>query len=130
MNSLESPSTFAKSVEYRHGFGAYVDATLTWLDEGPTELTRRNGAATELRVSRGFFNERLRLAVGAGPYVALDTYRVAGGTNTSDKVSALVTMTASCQFARHWIVRGSWNRVLTGYNKDSDVFLAGVGYRF
>ena len=27
-------------------------------------------------------------------------------------------------------VRGSWNRVLTGYNKDSDVFLAGVGYRF
>lgn len=68
------------------------------------------------------FNERLRLAVGAGPYVAIDTYRVAGGTNTEDKVSALVTMTASYQFARHWIVRGSWNRVLTGYNKDSDVF--------
>lgn len=49
--------------------------------------------------------------------------------NTEDKVSALATMTASYQFARHWIVRGSWNRVLTGYNKDSDVFLAGVGYR-
>jgi hypothetical protein len=130
MNSLHSPGAFAKSIEYRHGFGSYVDATLTWLDEGPTALTRRNGAATELWASRGFFNERLRLAVGAGPYVALDTYRVAGGTNTADKVSALVTMTASYQFARHWIVRGSWNRVLTGYNKDSDVYLAGVGYRF
>ena len=130
VNSLHSPGAFAKSIEYRHGFGSYVDATLTWLDEGPTALTRRNGAATELWVSRGFFNERLRLAVGAGPYVAIDTYRVAGGTNTADKVSALVTMTASYQFARHWIVRGSWNRVLTGYNKDSDVYLAGVGYRF
>ncbi|CAH2800277.1 MAG: hypothetical protein CBARDMAM_4162 [uncultured Caballeronia sp.] len=107
VNSLHSPGAFAKSVEYRHGFGSYVDATLTWMDEGPTALTRRNGAATELWLSRGFFNERLRLAVGAGPYVAIDTYRVAGGTNTADKVSALITMSASYQFARHWVVRGS-----------------------
>lgn len=130
VNSLHSPGAFAKSVEYRHGFGSYVDATVTWLDEGPTALTRRNGVATELWASRGFFDERLRLAVGAGPYVAIDTYKIAGGTNTADKVSALVTMTASYQFARHWLVRASWNRVLTGYNKDSDVFLAGIGYRF
>ncbi|MGI4815644.1 MAG: hypothetical protein ACRYG5_18730 [Janthinobacterium lividum] len=130
VNSLHSPGAFAKSVEYRHGLTPYVDATLTWLDEGPTALTRRNGAAAELWLSHGFFGEKLRLAVGTGPYVAIDTYKVPGGTNTADKVSALVTMTASYQFARHWLVRASWNRVLTGYDKDSDVFLAGFGYRF
>lgn len=130
VNSLHSPGAFAKSVEFRHGFGDYIDATLTWLDEGDTVLTRRNGGAAQVWLSRGFFGDKLRLAVGAGPYVSIDTYRVSGGTNTSDKVSALVTMSASYQFARHWIVRASWDRVLTGYDKDSDIYLAGIGYRF
>jgi hypothetical protein len=130
VNSLHSPGAFAKSVEFRHAFSPYFEGTLTWLDEGKTQLTRRNGVATQLWASRAFFNDKLRLALGAGPYVAVDTYREVGGTNTGDKVSALITMTASYQFTPHWFVRASWDRVLTGYDKDSDIYLAGVGYRF
>ena len=130
VNSLHSPSAFAMSAEYRHGFGSYVDATLTWIDEGKTELTRRNGVASQVWLSRGFYDDKLRLGFGAGPYIAVDTWRVHGGTESGDKVSALITMTASYQFAKHWLVRASWNRVLTGYDKDSDIYLAGVGYRF
>jgi hypothetical protein len=130
VNSLRSPGSWARGVEYRHGFGPYVDATVSWLDEGKTVLTRRNGAAVQAWLGRSFFGNTLRLAVGAGPYVAVDTYRASGTTQTDDKVSLLVTMSASYQMTRHWLVRASWNRVLTGYDKDSDIYLAGVGYRF
>jgi hypothetical protein len=130
VNSLHSPGAFARSVEFRHGFSPYFEASLAWLDEGKTQLTRRNGVATQLWLSRAFFDDKLRLGLGAGPYVAVDTYREVGGTNTGDKVSALVTMTASYQFTPHWFVRASWDRVLTGYDKDSDIYLAGIGYRF
>jgi hypothetical protein len=130
VNSLSSPGAWARGAEYRHGFGSYVDATVSWLDEGQTVLTRRNGAAAQLWLGRSFYGNTLRLAAGAGPYVAIDTYRVHGGTDTGDKVSALITMSASYQLTRHFLVRASWNRVLTGYNKDSDIYLAGLGYRF
>jgi len=131
VNSLRTPTAFARSVEYRHGFGAYVDGTLTWLDEGSTILTRRNGGAAQIWLGHDFFGDRLRLSVGAGPYLAIDTYRVQGNTEaTGDKVSALLTMSASYNFTRHWLVRASWDRVLTGYDKDSDIFLGGIGYRF
>jgi hypothetical protein len=130
VNSLNSPGAWAKSAEYRHGFGSYIDATLTWLDEGQTVLTRRNGAAAQVWLGRSFYGNTLRLAVGAGPYVAIDSYHVHGVAENGDKVSALITMSASYQMTRHWLVRASWNRVLTGYNRDSDIYLGGIGYRF
>jgi hypothetical protein len=64
------------------------------------------------------------------PVCSIDSYRVRNGADTGDKVSVFITMTASYQLSTHWLARASWNRVLTGYNKDSDIFLAGVGYRF
>jgi hypothetical protein len=130
VNSLRSPGSWARSVEYRHGFGPYIDATVSWIDEGKTVLTRRNGVAVQGWLGHSFYGDTLRLAVGAGPYVAVDTYLQGGSSHTGDKVSVLVTMSARYQLTRHWLVRASWNRVLTGYDKDSDIYLAGIGYRF
>jgi hypothetical protein len=41
----------------------------------------------------------------------------------------LVAMSASYPMSRHFLARASWSRVMTGYDKDSEVSLAGVGYR-
>ena len=30
----------------------------------------------------------------------------------------------------HWLTRLTWNRTMTGYDRDTDVILAGIGYRF
>jgi hypothetical protein len=68
--------------------------------------------------------------VGAAPYYALDTHRVKDGTDTGGKLSLLLTMSAAYNFTKHWYVRASWNRVMTGYDKDSDIYLGGIGYRF
>ena len=130
VNSERSPAAFAKSIEYRHGFSPYVDGTLTWLDEGSTVLTQRNGVAAQAWLGNNFFDDHLHLSVGAGPYVAFDTYKIRGGLETGDKITALLTMSASYNISEHWLMRASWDRVLTGYDKDSDIFLAGAGYRF
>lgn len=131
VNSLRSPTAFARSVEYRHGFGAYFDGTVTWLNEGSTIISRRNGGAAQAWLGHDFFGDRLRLSVGAGPYIAIDTYKVHGDAEaTGARVAALLTMSASYNLTRHWLARASWDRVLTGYNKDSDIFLGGIGYRF
>jgi hypothetical protein len=39
-------------------------------------------------------------------------------------------MTGSYQFYQHMDARFTWNRILTNYNMDADVFLGGIGYRF
>jgi len=56
--------------------------------------------------------------------------KIRGGLETGDKITALLTMSASYNISEHWLMRASWDRVLTGYDKDSDIFLAGAGYRF
>lgn len=130
VNSLSSPGAAAYGFEYRHGFGRYIDATISWINEGHTELNTRSGAAAQVWVRRSFFNDKLSLGVGAGPYYATDTHRIKDGTDTSGNVSLLLTMSAAYNVTRHWYVRASWNRVMTTYDKDSDIYLGGIGYRF
>jgi len=130
VNSLRSPGAFAYGVEYRHGFGPYFDGTISWIHEGHTALNTRAGAAAQLWLRRSFLADRLALGVGVGPYYATDTHLIRGGTDTGGKVSLLLTMSASYAFAKHWFARVSWNRVMTSYDKDSDIYLGGVGYRF
>jgi hypothetical protein len=130
VNSLNSPGAVAESVEYRHGFGAYFGGTLSWINEAHTSLNTRDGVAAQAWVRRSFFDDKLALGVGAGPYYAVDTHRSPGGPDTGGRVSILLTMSAGYNVTEHWTARVSWNRVMTTYDKDSDIYLAGVGYRF
>jgi hypothetical protein len=130
VNSLRSPGAAAYGFEYRHGFGPYVDATLSWLNEGHTQLNTRAGAAAQVWLRRSFLDDKLSLGVGVGPYWAVDTHRTRDGTDTGGSVSVLLTMSGAYNFTRHWFGRVSWNRVMTSYDKDSDIYLGGIGYRF
>ncbi|WP_257786756.1 hypothetical protein [Cupriavidus malaysiensis] len=42
----------------------------------------------------------------------------------------MLSMSAGDRFCEHWLARVTWNRVVTGYDHDTDIFLAGIGYRF
>jgi hypothetical protein len=130
VNSLNSPGAVAESVEYRHGFGAYFGGTLSWINEAHTSLNTRDGVAAQAWVRRSFFDDKLALGVGAGPYYAVDTHRSPGGPDTGGRVSILLTMSAGYNVTEHWTARVSWNRAMTTYDKVSDIYLAGVGYRF
>ncbi len=131
VNTFDSQTSFAKAVEYRRGLARYVSGTLSYINEGENSALRRNGLAAQLWLERAFFGDALTLGVGAGPYYAIDlSERGRSGTDDPSRWSGLLTMSASYRISQHWLARVSWNRTVTGYDRDTDVFLAGVGYRF
>lgn len=131
VNSFESESSPALSIEYRRRLLPYMEGSIAWLFEGDKRLTLRNGVSSQLWAVKDFFAEKLNLGIGAGPYFSVDHYQLYNGEEReSVGVSAIVTMTAGYRFDRRWSLRSSWNRILTDYNRDTDVIFGGIGYRF
>jgi hypothetical protein len=130
VNSFHSEHSVATAIEYRRGLLPYMDWTLTWLYEGDNRLSRRNGVCTQLWAVRDFFADRLTLGFGGGLYFNVDHYLAQGRNGYEDEASGIATLTSSYRFDRHWDLRSSWNRIVTNYNADTDMILAGVGYRF
>ena len=133
VNSTDSETSLAAALEYRRGIAKYFDWTVGYVHEGNTNLVRRDGLTTQLWATRAFFDDRLTLGLGAGVYFAVrqqSNTDVTGDNDTDDRFAGIVSMSASYRFGEHWTTRVTWNRIVTRYNRDTDVILAGVGYRF
>ena len=126
VNNFHSPQGAAWAVEYRRNLTPYVDLTGTFLDEGDAKDVKRQGLAGQLWLTRAFFHQRASVGIGAGPYFARDQDQ----SDHSTHVLGLGTTTLAYQFASQWVLRVSWHRTLTSYNRDTDVVLLGLGLRF
>ena len=127
INSFESEFATAHSLELRRRFGALLAGSLAWLDESDAQLLRRRGMVAQAWVEPSFQRERLTLGVGLGPYIAADDLR---RDRNGLFGSPIITLTASLRFGRAWTGRVLWHRVASRYDRDTDVVLLGVGYRF
>ena len=78
---------------------------------------------------RRYDDDRVTVGVGYGPYFGVDT-RARAADQDQSRRSRRLTIAASYRFAREWAVRGSFSRVVTTYNRDTDVFMLDLGYRF
>jgi hypothetical protein len=131
LNSADSESANAGRLEYRRGLWRYVDASASYIHEGGHNQSRRDGLAAQLWATRAFFDDELTLSVGAGPYVAITQNDDLPQNRTGDgRLSALVAISASYRFGQHWLTRVTWNRIVTRYDRDTDLIEAGVGLRF
>ena len=131
VNSFESEQGLARAIEYRQGISPHVDWSVAWLHEGDAELVRRNGIIAELWLVRDFLKKRLALSAGAGMYIAIDKFRTDQEVEEGDEtIAGVVSLSASYRFSSRWLTRVSWNRIVTDYNRDTDVILIGLGYRF
>jgi hypothetical protein len=131
VNSRDSENATSWMVEYRRSLGRYFDWTIGWLNEGNPGPIFRDGLLTQLWLIRPFFDDRLTLGVGAGPYVALDKLgKPESGGDDELAVAGLITLSAVYQLRSPWIIRISWNRIVTDYDRDTDVLLGGIGFRF
>jgi hypothetical protein len=81
---------------------------------------------TQLWLERAFLDDRVTLGIGGGPYFVVDTYR----PKDDETVVGVFSITAGYRLSPRWTARLSWNRVVTNYDSDADVILAGLGYRF
>ncbi|SAK57316.1 hypothetical protein AWB80_02261 [Caballeronia pedi] len=131
LNSPDSETNLAESIEYRRGLWHYVDFTASYLHEGGHVQSRRDGIAAQLWATRAFFDDRLTLGVGAGPYLSITQNDDLPQNRTGDgRFSGLVSVSASYRFTNRWLARVTWNRMVTRYDRDADIIEAGFGFRF
>jgi len=131
VNTLFSESAVAAGLEYRRGISEHMDWTLSWINEGDPEIIRRNGVASQVWLVDSFLNDQLTLGLGAGVYYFIDRKGTpTPGQDTQKDFAGLVSPTVSWRLNDQWLVRFTWNRVVTDYSRDADVFLLGLGYRW
>ena len=124
-------NTFAIGIEYRRGIAHYLEWTVGYIDEGDNTVINRKGITTQLWPKRSFFDDRLTLGVGFGVYLAFDKRRNPESDIGNDAfITGLTTVTGSYHLSQRFLIRMSWSRIITDYNRDTDVILAGLGYRF
>ena len=124
VNSFESEGATATSLDFRYALGPVWRASLGWVNEGDARLIRRNGAIAEIWLEPSFAHDRFTMGVGIGTYVAIDDYHV--GTH----VQGVISTTLSWRVGERWAARIIWHRISSNYDRDSDIVLAGLGYRF
>lgn len=125
VNSLESQSAIAKSFEYRRSFTPALRGSIGWLNEGDARLIRRDGVVAQAWFEPSFYRDRFTLGVGYGAYFAVDEYH-----SERHRVQGILGTTFSYHFAGGLLARATWQRIVSDYDRDSDILLVGVGYRF
>ncbi|CAH2031376.1 hypothetical protein [Trichlorobacter ammonificans] len=128
-NSFDVAHSAALSLEYRQRFARNLAMSLAWLYEGENRLIRRYGPTLQLWAVTDALDGEVTLGLAAGAYAAFDEQ--AGMNRRGDWiVTPIATMAADYRLDQRWSLRFSWSRVVTDYDRDSDVLLGGVGYRF
>ncbi|MDD2581641.1 MAG: hypothetical protein PHR66_06580 [Desulfuromonadaceae bacterium] len=134
VNNPGSPKSVATCIEYRRGLLRYLDVSAAWLNEGDNDLIRRNGALAQFWLARAFLDEKLSLGGGFGGYFAIDKRKVTnsdqGGTGFASGVISVTASVRDFGFNPDLSLRFIMNRIVTNYDKDTDIFLLGLGYRF
>ena len=131
VNTFLSQRARAYAGEYRHGILPHLDWTISGLYEGDPEIIRRSGMATQLWAVNSFFHDRISVGAGLGPYFYLDhKHPPAAGQRIPASIAPVASLTFSTRLSDHWTLRLVFDRVASNYNRDSDIFLAGLGYRW
>lgn len=123
-NSGKDEATGAESLQYRRNLAPHFDWTIGWLNEH--HPVSRTGPATQIWAGRTFLHDRFGLEIGVGPYLAYDYH----GASSETRLNWLASISGNIRFTEHWLVRGTWHRVTTTNDRDTDIFMAGIGYRF
>jgi len=131
VNTFFSQSGRAYAIEYRRGIIRHVDWTATLIYEGNPEIVRRSGFAAQAWAVNNFFADRVSIGIGLGPYVYIDRKHPVGtGQLSPAAIAPLASLTLSTRLSEGWYLRLIVDRVASSYNRDADIFLLGLGYRW
>ena len=135
VNVTHSEHAIAYAAEYRRGLARHLDGTISYFYEGDPNLIRRSGLGLQACPVNTFFDGRITLGMGLGVYVYIDNKHAGpsrqlavGASVNTPAMAPLISPTFGVRLSDNWIIRAVWHRVLTNYNRDSDVFLLGGGY--
>ncbi|HVU35040.1 MAG TPA: hypothetical protein VHE61_16520 [Opitutaceae bacterium] len=128
INVAKSPHSLGSSVEYRHRFARHVEGTVTYIYEGDPRVARRSGLAVQAWPVRSAICPQLEIGIGLGTYWFIDRRHVrTPGQNANAALGGLVSTMISYHFTPTWFGALIWDRVITDYNRDADIWRFGIG---
>jgi hypothetical protein len=116
----------AVALEYRRGLWRYVEWTAQAIYEGRSSLIDRYGLTSQLWLAKEFLDDRISLGAGLGGYVGIDERK----KGSKEFIAEIASVTGSVRLNDHLDLRATWGRTITGYDRDTDLFMGGIGYRF
>jgi len=129
--TTDSDRTYTWQLEYRQQFQENFAFSISYLNEGAFPAHSRDGHTAQLWARVPVANNRLALAIGAGPYFYYDTipYLSSGFSLNDHGWGALVSLDATLYTRSRWLflMRGNW--AATGSSIDTVSASLGVGYR-
>jgi hypothetical protein len=120
----------AFNLEYRRGIWRYLQVSAGALYEGKNDLINRYGLTTQLWLDKRFLNDDISLGAGFGPYFAVDELRGGSSSGRNIFVNEIASISGSLRLSEHIDLRATFDRVITTYDRDSDIFMGGIGFRF
>jgi hypothetical protein len=130
VNSFSSQTSRAVAAEYRRKIWQEMRVAIGFVNEGNAQLIRRSGVTAELWAEPSFNSGIWSIGAGLGGYSAIDKYRVTPGRHVSGVVSGTLSLRPPWPPLDGFDIRVLWHRIVTNYNRDTDIVLAGLGYRF
>ncbi|WP_426196590.1 hypothetical protein [Massilia sp. DWR3-1-1] len=130
VNSFDSERARSYGLEYRDTVTQNMEWSVTALNEGKIGLAQRRGIAAQLWLLRPF-TDRTVLELGGGGYLMRDRDdRDSTAASSDTRMVPIVTIGMRYRLTPAWRTQLSWSRVITGYHRDSDVLLLGLGKVF
>ncbi len=131
VNTFFSESAWAGAGELRRGFAPHLDWTASAIYEGDPKIVRRSGVALQVWPVNTFLERKITVGFGLGPYIYIDKKHPVGITNKSPAaIAPLVSLSLTRDLGAGWFARFLFNRVTSNYQRDADMMLVGLGYKF
>jgi hypothetical protein len=130
VNSFKSEKATGYGLEYRHTVNPNLEWSVIGMNEGRIGVAERKGVSGQVWLLRPF-TERTVLELGLGGYVMRDQIdRDNVREDPKTHVAPIASIGMRWRLAPGWRAQLTWNRVITDYHRDSDVFLMGFGWLY
>lgn len=128
INISGDPDSWGASAEYRHRFTTHFDGTLGYIYEGDPRVARRSGLAAQVWPVRTDVRSGIEIGAGFGAYAFVDTkHQPIPGQVTSAAIAPMVSIMLSYPAHSTYFARFIWDRVVSNYSRDADIWRLGFG---
>jgi hypothetical protein len=130
VNSFKSETAASSGLEYRRTVNPNVEWSVIYMNEGRVDVAERKGVSAQLWLLRPF-TRRTVLEMGLGPYAMRDQLdRTDPEAKRENHIAPVASIGMRYRVSDSLRAQLTWSRVITSYERDSDVFLLGAGLAF
>jgi hypothetical protein len=130
VNSFKSETSTSTGLEYRRTFTPNVEGSVILMNEGKVGAAARKGVAAQVWLLRPLTG-RTVLEMGFGAYAMRDQLdRTDPHAERENHMAPIASIGMRYRIDDRWRLQLTWSRVITNYQRDSDVFLLGAGYAY